>query len=134
MIKLEGISWQAPGGFAIQDVNLEIPTGIYAVLMGSTGGGKTTLLELLCGLRHPTAGRIWLNDRDVTHLEPRHRQIGYLPQDLALFPSYRVRDQIGFAVWKHRKWWKNSPPSLASVICWIVIQTTSLGVKNSVPH
>lgn len=97
MIKLEGISWQAPGGFAIQDVNLEIPTGTYAVLMGSTGGGKTTLLELLCGLRQPSAGCIWLNDRDVTHLEPRHRQIGYLPQDLALFPGYRVRDQIGFA-------------------------------------
>jgi len=97
MIKLDHIAWQAPGGFTLQDIHLEIPTGIYAVLMGSTGCGKTSLLEILCGLRRPTSGRILLNDRDVTDLEPRHRQIGYLPQDLALFPEQRVKDQISFA-------------------------------------
>ncbi|TDU70581.1 carbohydrate ABC transporter ATP-binding protein (CUT1 family) [Prosthecobacter fusiformis] len=97
MIKLEGIGWEAPGGFILRDIHVEIPTGIYAVLMGATGCGKTTLLEILCGLRAPAQGRVWLNDQDVTALEPRHRQIGYLPQDLALFPEMCVRDQIGFA-------------------------------------
>lgn len=97
MIQLEHIAWQAPGGFSLKNISLVIPTGTYAVLMGSTGCGKTSLLEILCGLRPPTAGRILLNHRDVTHLEPRHRRIGYLPQDLALFPGKTVREQIGFA-------------------------------------
>lgn len=76
---------------------MEIPRGVYAVLMGSTGCGKTSLLEILCGLRQPTQGRVLLNGLDVTALEPRQRQIGYLPQDLALFPGRKVREQIGFA-------------------------------------
>jgi len=67
------------------------------VLMGSTGCGKTTLLEILCGLRSPTSGRVVLDGVDVTDLEPRERGIGYVPQDLALFPGLRVREQIGFA-------------------------------------
>jgi ABC-type sugar transport system ATPase subunit len=65
--------------------------------MGSTGCGKTTLLEILCGLRSPTSGRVLLDGVDVTDLEPRARGIGYVPQDLALFPGLRVREQIGFA-------------------------------------
>ncbi|MEN3943892.1 ABC transporter ATP-binding protein [Prosthecobacter sp. SYSU 5D2] len=97
MIQLDNIAWQAPGGFFLKDIHVEIPTGVYAVLMGSTGCGKTSLLEILCGLRIPSHGRVLLNDRDVTRLEPRQRQIGYLPQDLALFPRRSVRDQIGFA-------------------------------------
>ncbi len=97
MIRLDHISWQSPAGFALRDVCLEIPTGTYAVLMGATGCGKTSLLEILCGLRRPQSGRVRLDDRDVTDLEPRQRGIGYVPQDLALFPGKRVRDQIGFA-------------------------------------
>lgn len=99
MISLEAITWKAPGGaFGLQQISLSIPDKTYAVLMGSTGCGKTTLLEILCGLRTPQRGRILLDDRDVTYLEPRERGIGYVPQDLALFPGKRVRDQITFAL------------------------------------
>ncbi len=97
MITLDSISWTAPGAtFALRDVSLSIPANTYAVLMGSTGCGKTTLLELICGLRNPRSGRILLDSQDVTSLEPRQRGIGYVPQDLALFPAKRVRDQILF--------------------------------------
>lgn len=99
MISLNNISWKAPGaGFSLHDVSLTIPDNTYAVLMGATGCGKTSLLEILCGLRQPDSGQIILDDRDVTHLEPRERRIGYVPQDLALFPGRRVRDQISFAL------------------------------------
>ena len=47
MIKLERIAWQAPGGFVLHDISLEIPSGVYAVLMGSTGCGKTSLLDAI---------------------------------------------------------------------------------------
>ncbi len=97
MITLKNITWRAPAGFELRDICVEIPARTYAVLMGPTGCGKTTLLEILCGLRTPAAGRVILEGRDVTGLEPHRRGIGYLPQDLALFPNKRVRGQIGFA-------------------------------------
>lgn len=96
MIRLEGIAWRA-GAFSLTDISFTVPTGAYAVLMGRTGCGKTSLLEILCGLRRPTAGRIFIGERDVTKLPPGERRIGYVPQDGALFPTYRVRDQLAFA-------------------------------------
>lgn len=97
MITLDHISWTAPtGDFGLQDLSLAVPGNTYAVLMGPTGCGKTTLLELICGLRQPRVGRVLVDSRDVTDLHPRERGIGYVPQDLALFPGKRVREQIAF--------------------------------------
>ena len=50
MIELDNLSIRS-GAFALTDVNLSIPAGAYAVLMGGTGQGKTTILEAICGLR-----------------------------------------------------------------------------------
>ncbi len=98
MIQLENISWSAGTRSILQNVSLTIPANSYAVMMGSTGCGKTSLLEIICGLRRPKSGRVKLDGRDVTDLEPRQRGIGYLPQDLALFPGLIVREQIAFAL------------------------------------
>jgi ABC-type sugar transport system ATPase subunit len=95
MVKLENICGQA-GSCHIKGIHLEIPTGGHAVIMGRTGCGKTTLLEIICGLRRPTSGRILMDGRDVTGLPPKDRHIGYLPQDIALFPGLTVREQLAF--------------------------------------
>jgi ABC-type sugar transport system ATPase subunit len=97
VIRLENIAWRA-GSFRLEGINLAVPSGVYAVLMGRTGCGKTTLIEILCGLRQPTSGRVVIDDRDVTHEPPGARGIGYVPQDGALFPTMRVAQQIGFAL------------------------------------
>lgn len=97
MIQLEQLTWQTAGRTILDGASVSIPSGAYAMLMGPTGCGKTTLLEIICGLRQPSAGRVLLDGKDVTGLEPRERGIGYVPQDLALFPGLRVREQIGFA-------------------------------------
>jgi len=97
MIRLSGIHHVA-GAFRLEDISFSVPAATYAVLMGRTGSGKTTLVEILCGLRQPTAGTIWIGDRDVTDLQPGLRGIGYVPQDGALFPTMKVREQIGFAL------------------------------------
>jgi ABC-type sugar transport system ATPase subunit len=97
MIRLENISWQA-GAFRLENVSFEIPPQRYAVLMGGTGCGKTSLLEIICGLRRPASGRVRIDGRDVTGEPPGVRGIGYVPQDGAMFPTMTVREQIGFAL------------------------------------
>lgn len=109
MIRLDSVGWRA-GDFSLAGISLEIPARAYGVLMGSTGGGKTTLLELVCGLRTPLAGRIWVDGRDVTDLAPGERGIGYVPQDGALFPAMNVREQLGFALRLRRF----RPPDIAT--------------------
>ena len=102
MIRFDQISWHA-GTFRLDGVSFTVPTGSYGVLMGRTGCGKTTLLEILCGLRQPAGGRVLIGERDVTALPPGERGIGYVPQDGAMFPTMTVREQIGFAL-KIRHW------------------------------
>jgi ABC-type sugar transport system ATPase subunit len=102
VIAVEGLSLRA-GAFAVEGVSFAIATGEYAVLMGRTGCGKTTLLEAICGLKPVRGGRIRLLGRDVTDLPPADRGVGYVPQDLALFPTMTVRDHLGFAL-EVRRW------------------------------
>lgn len=97
MIVIEDLVVDA-GAFRLDRVSLTIPEGAYAVLMGKTGSGKTTLLEALCGLKRVTSGRIILDGRDVTHAKPAARNIGYVPQDGALFDTMTVRDHLAFAL------------------------------------
>jgi ABC-type sugar transport system ATPase subunit len=97
VIRLQNISWKA-GAFALDNVSFNVPAATYAVLMGRTGTGKTSLVEIICGLRTPQSGQVWLNDRDVTRMPPGLRGLGFVPQDGALFPTLTVAEQIGFAL------------------------------------
>ena len=63
-------------------------------IFGPSGAGKTSLLEVIAGLRTPTHGSVIINDRDVTALPPRERRVGYVPQDDALFPHLSARKNI----------------------------------------
>jgi ABC-type sugar transport system ATPase subunit len=102
MISVADLSIQQ-GQFSLSSVGFQVPTGKYAVMMGQTGTGKTTLLEAICGLRPIRTGRIELLGRDVTRLKPADRGVAYLPQDLALFQTLSVREHLAFAL-VVRKW------------------------------
>jgi len=97
MIRIEGLNLTV-GTFALRDVELHVAPGEYFVLLGPSGSGKTLLLESLCGLQQVDSGCIMIGDTDVTRLEPRARQVGYLPQDYALFPHLTVRTNVGFGL------------------------------------
>lgn len=97
MICVTGLSIRQ-GDFALREVSFTVPAGGFGILTGPTGCGKTTLLECLAGLRTPTAGAIFLDDRDVTALPPAARNVGYVPQDAAVFTHMSVRENLAFAL------------------------------------
>lgn len=97
MIRFESVAL-TQGDFHLSNLSFEVPEGAYAVLMGPTGCGKTTVLELLCGLSAPMVGTIRLGGVDVTTKSPAARGVGYVPQDGALFPKLTVGEQIGFSL------------------------------------
>ena len=96
MIDVEGLALRA-GTFGLDGISFQVPAGGYAVLMGKTGSGKTSILEAICGLRRIAAGRVRLGERDVTELSPADREVGYVPQDRALFRTISVRDHLAFS-------------------------------------
>src|SRR5690349_18351243 len=65
-------------------------------MLGPSGCGKTTALRLLAGLDQPTSGRIFIGARDVTHLEPRERDIAMVFQSYALYPHKTVAENIEY--------------------------------------
>ncbi len=102
MIELSGVHIVS-GSFALTDVAFSVPRGAYAVLMGRTGSGKTTILEAICGLKRVVAGDIRFAGENVTQLKAAERGIGFVPQDGALFRSMTVREHLEFAL-EIRRW------------------------------
>lgn len=91
------------GSFELKNLNFSIQTGEYACLVGQTGSGKTTILEAICGLKSIKEGEMILEGKNISRLKPAERNIGFVPQDGALFETMTVAENIGFAL-KIRKW------------------------------
>ncbi len=79
-------------------IDADIPTGTFAVLVGPSGCGKSTLLRLLAGLEEVSSGTIHFDDRDVTLLPPRERDLAMVFQSYALYPHMTVRDNLAFGL------------------------------------
>ncbi len=95
MLKIQDLQVDLPA-FGLRDIRLDIEDSDYFVLVGPSASGKTVLLETIAGMHKVTAGRIILNDRDITRLEPEKRRIGVVYQDCALFPHLTVEQNIAF--------------------------------------
>ena len=97
MIDVRDLSLRA-GTFRLHDVRLHVAEGEYFVLMGRTGSGKTLLVRSICGLTRPGGGAILIDGRDVSRMEPRDRDVGYMPQDCGLFPHLTVLKNVLFSL------------------------------------
>ncbi|OHB76750.1 MAG: hypothetical protein A2Z25_02525 [Planctomycetes bacterium RBG_16_55_9] len=97
MIRAEQLSFSI-GDFQLRRLDLEVAPEQYFVLLGPPGSGKTILLECLCGLKRIQSGRIYIDGCDVASREPRSRDIGYVPQDYALFPHLSIERNIAFGL------------------------------------
>ncbi len=81
---------------ALCDVSLSVSAGEFATILGPSGSGKTTALSLLAGILQPTAGRVHIGGRDVTHVPAAQRNTGLVFQSYALFPHMTVFENIAF--------------------------------------
>ncbi len=93
MLQLKGISLHK-GRFSLQEVDLQVRPHEYFVLLGPTGCGKTLLLETTAGLERPNAGEVLIDGIGMTNWPPEERNVGYVPQDYALFPHMTVEQNI----------------------------------------
>jgi molybdopterin-binding protein len=97
MIRLDGLTVRV-GGFLLQDISLEVPSGGYGLLIGPSGSGKTTLLETVAGHVPPVSGRVHLHGEDVTTVAPERRGVGFVYQNYHLFPHLDVRENIRYGL------------------------------------
>jgi sulfate transport system ATP-binding protein len=83
---------------ALDNVDFEVPSGSLTALLGPSGSGKSTLLRAIAGLDLPDTGSITINGRDVTHISPQRRGIGFVFQHYAAFKHLTVRDNVAFGL------------------------------------
>ena len=100
-IIVKNISYSLNNNFLIKDLSFEITNSTFGVVEGVSGIGKTTLLNLIAGLKKPMSGEIILDNKilsnDYDFVLPENRNIGYVFQDFALFPHINVQKNILFA-------------------------------------
>jgi ABC-type Fe3+/spermidine/putrescine transport system ATPase subunit len=80
------------------EVTLSAGKGELLTLLGPSGCGKTTTLNIIAGFIEPESGKIFINGREVTRLDPRLREIGMVFQDYALFPTMDVFGNVAFGL------------------------------------
>ena len=84
------------GKFSLRNISFSLTVMDYIIVLGPTGSGKTMLLECLAGLRHLHSGEIALKGKNITHLPPEQRNLGFAYQDSLLYPFLTVKDNILF--------------------------------------
>jgi iron(III) transport system ATP-binding protein len=100
LLAIEGLTrrFRADELPAVTDVSFTVAEGELLALLGPSGCGKTTTLRMIGGFETPDAGTVRLHDRDITHLPPEKRGIGFVFQDYALFPHLSVLDNVRFGL------------------------------------
>jgi len=98
VVRLDRVRKSFGAAEVIKGVDLDIPSGAFAVFVGPSGCGKSTLLRMVSGLETATAGRIAIDGRDVTRLPPGERQVAMVFQSYALYPHMTVEENMSFGL------------------------------------
>lgn len=98
IVKLENFKKSYGKKEVIKNVNLEVYEDEFLTFLGSSGCGKTTILRSISGLDKPTRGKVYIDNEDVTDLEPPLRKVNTIFQNYALFPLMTIYDNIAFGL------------------------------------
>ncbi len=97
-ITLKEISKSYNSRAVLKNLNLKINKEEFHVLLGPSGGGKTTMLSVIAGLIRQDRGAVFIDGRNVSNLPPEKRRIGFVFQDYALFPHLTVFDNVAYGL------------------------------------
>jgi ABC-type Fe3+/spermidine/putrescine transport system ATPase subunit len=104
MLEIRDLAFRyGTSGFGLSDINLAAAVGTRIAIIGRSGCGKSTLIKLLGGHLLPATGSIFLNDKEITRLEPGTRGVSTVFQDLALFPHLTVYKNVEFPLTARRR-------------------------------
>lgn len=97
-VKLQNIHKRYGAFTAVHDVSLEIKPGEFVTFLGASGSGKTTCLRMIAGFVKPDAGKVLIDEEDVTPVPPHKRNTGMVFQQYALFPHMTVAQNVAFGL------------------------------------
>ena len=96
-VELRGVTMRFGKVTAVEDLNLVIEDGEYVAILGPSGCGKTTLAKIISGIWEPTKGEVLIDGRRMNGVAPESRDIGYVFQNIMLFPHLSVRDNASYS-------------------------------------
>ncbi len=97
-LELKAISKSYGSTQILKDVNLALDSGEFLVLLGASGCGKSTILNIIAGLLTPTTGEVRIDGKRVNEVHPKNRDIAMVFQSYALYPNLTVERNIGFGL------------------------------------
>ena len=97
-LKIEELSKNFGSTEVLKKINLEIDEGNFLVLLGPSGCGKSTLLNIIAGLETINEGNVFIDDYNVSKVEPKDRNIAMVFQSYALYPSMNVKENMIFGL------------------------------------
>ncbi len=97
-LKIEELSKNFGATEVLRKINLEIDEGNFLVLLGPSGCGKSTLLNIIAGLETINEGNVFIDDYNVSKVEPKDRNIAMVFQSYALYPSMNVKENMIFGL------------------------------------
>lgn len=106
VFKIMGVTKRFDGVTALDQVNIEVYPGEVLSIIGPNGSGKTTLFNCITGFLKPEEGKIFYNDKEITHLSPDRISllgIGRTFQSVSIFPSLTVLDNVLVSIQQHQE-------------------------------
>ena len=97
-LKIEDLSKNFGTTEVLKKINLDLDEGNFLVLLGPSGCGKSTLLNIIAGLETINEGNVYIDDYNVSNVEPKDRNIAMVFQSYALYPSMNVKENITFGL------------------------------------
>src|SRR5271167_4946991 len=98
VLELAGVRKSFGETEVLRQIDLALANGEMLVIVGASGCGKSTLLRIVAGLETPTTGRVLIDGRDVTDLDPSARDIAMVFQNYALYPHMSVFENMAYGL------------------------------------